>query len=191
MFFYIFKSQNNVLTELHTSSNIATITATGQPKYQKHFHPLPDGFAYVPYNDIQAMKEAIADIDEGNRRVAAVMLESLQGEGGVRPGDVEYFKAVRQICDENDILLVLDEVQVGVGRTGKTWGYENLGIEPDIFTSAKGLAGGIPICCVNIHFNRLLMYAGCFYFSIYTILNICIDTCHLTVSYRLCFKCQT
>lgn len=124
---------------------LATITATGQPKYQKHFHPLPDGFAYVPYNDIQALKEAIADIDEGNRRVGAVMLEPLQGEGGVRPGEVEYFKAVRQVCDENNILLVLDEVQVGVGRTGKTWGYENLGIEPDIFTSAKGLAGGIPI----------------------------------------------
>lgn len=124
---------------------LATITATGQPKYQKNFDPLPDGFAYVPYNDIQALKEAIADCDEGNRRVAAVMLEALQGEGGVRPGDVEYFKAVRQICDENNILLVLDEVQVGVGRTGKYWGYENLGIEPDIFTSAKGLAGGIPI----------------------------------------------
>lgn len=124
---------------------LATITATGQPKYQKHFHPLPDGFAYVPYNDIRALREAIADIDEGNRRVAAVMLEALQGEGGVRPGDVEYFQAVRQVCDDNDILLILDEVQVGVGRTGKYWGYENLGIEPDIFTSAKGLAGGIPI----------------------------------------------
>ncbi|MBV5260304.1 acetylornithine transaminase [Synechococcus moorigangaii CMS01] len=124
---------------------LATITATGQPKYQKHFEPLPDGFAYVPYNDIRALEEAITDIDEGNRRVAAIMLEALQGEGGVRPGDVEYFKAVRRICDENNILLVLDEVQVGVGRTGTYWGYENLGIEPDIFTSAKGLAGGIPI----------------------------------------------
>ncbi|MEB3226570.1 MAG: aspartate aminotransferase family protein, partial [Synechococcus sp.] len=124
---------------------LATITATGQPKYQKHFDPLPDGFAYVPYNDIRALEAAITDIDEGNRRVAAIMLEALQGEGGVRPGDVEYFKAVRRICDENNILLVLDEVQVGVGRTGTYWGYENLGIEPDIFTSAKGLAGGIPI----------------------------------------------
>ncbi len=124
---------------------LATITATGQPKYQKNFEPLPDGFAYVPYNDIRALEEAIADIDEGNRRVAAVMLEALQGEGGVRPGEVEYFKEIRRICDDNEILLVLDEVQVGVGRTGKYWGYENLGIEPDIFTSAKGLAGGIPI----------------------------------------------
>lgn len=124
---------------------LATITATGQPKYQKHFEPLVDGFAYVPYNDITAIENAIADIDEGNRRVAAIMIEPLQGEGGVRPGDLDYFLRLRKICDENNILLVFDEVQVGVGRTGKLWGYENLGVEPDIFTSAKGLAGGIPI----------------------------------------------
>ncbi|MGK7894638.1 MAG: aspartate aminotransferase family protein [Xenococcus sp. (in: cyanobacteria)] len=124
---------------------LATITATGQAKYQKDFEPLVDGFAYVPYNDIIAVENAIADIDEGNRRVAAIMLEPLQGEGGVRPGELQYFAKLRQICDENDILLVFDEVQVGVGRTGKLWGYENLGVEPDIFTSAKGLAGGIPI----------------------------------------------
>jgi acetylornithine/N-succinyldiaminopimelate aminotransferase len=124
---------------------LATITATGQPKYQKDFDPLVPGFEYVPYNDIQAIENAIADLDEGNRRVAAIMLEPLQGEGGVRPGDLDYFLRLRKICDENDILLVFDEVQVGVGRTGKLWGYENLGVEPDIFTSAKGLAGGIPI----------------------------------------------
>ena len=124
---------------------LATITATGQPKYQKDFEPLMPGFAYIPYNDIEAVENAIADLDEGNRRVAAIMLEPLQGEGGVRPGDIEYFQRLRQICDENNILLVFDEVQVGVGRTGKLWGYENLGVEPDIFTSAKGLAGGIPI----------------------------------------------
>jgi acetylornithine/N-succinyldiaminopimelate aminotransferase len=124
---------------------LATITATGQPKYQKGFEPLVDGFEYVPYNDITALENAIADIDEGNRRVAAIMLEPLQGEGGVRPGELDYFLKVRKICDENNILLVFDEVQVGVGRTGKLWGYENLGVEPDIFTSAKGLAGGVPI----------------------------------------------
>lgn len=124
---------------------LATVTATGQPKYQKDFAPLVPGFAYIPYNDIEAVENAIADLDEGNRRVAAIMLEPLQGEGGVRPGDIDYFKRLRQICDQNNILLVFDEVQVGVGRTGKLWGYENLGVEPDIFTSAKGLAGGIPI----------------------------------------------
>ena len=124
---------------------LATITATGQAKYQKGFAPLVEGFAYVPYNNITAIENAIADIDEGNRRVAAIMIEPLQGEGGVRPGSLEYFLKLRKICDENNILLVFDEVQVGVGRTGKLWGYENLGVEPDIFTSAKGLAGGIPI----------------------------------------------
>ena len=124
---------------------LATITATGQEKYHKGFEPLPEGFAYVPYNDIMAVENAIADIDEGNRRVAAIMVEPLQGEGGVRPGDLEYFLRLRKICDDNNILLVFDEVQVGIGRSGRLWGYENLGVEPDIFTSAKGLAGGIPI----------------------------------------------
>lgn len=124
---------------------LATVTATGQPKYQKHFQPLVPGFEYVPYNDINAIEEAITNIDEGDRRVAAIMIEPLQGEGGVRPGDLDYFLRLRKICDDTGILLVFDEVQVGVGRTGKMWGYENLGVEPDIFTSAKGLAGGIPI----------------------------------------------
>lgn len=124
---------------------LATVTATGQPKYQKYFDPLVPGFEYVPYNDITAIEEAITNIDEGDRRVAAIMIEPLQGEGGVRPGNLDYFLRLRKICDDTGILLVFDEVQTGVGRTGKMWGYENLGIEPDIFTSAKGLAGGIPI----------------------------------------------
>lgn len=124
---------------------LATITATGQPKYQHNFEPLIPGFHYVPYNDIQAMEHAIEELDEGNQRVSAILLEPLQGEGGVRPGELEYFLRLRKICDETGILLILDEVQVGMGRTGKYWGYEHLGIEPDIFTSAKGLAGGIPI----------------------------------------------
>ena len=124
---------------------LATITATGQPKYQKGFEPLVDGFEYIPYNDIKAVENAIADIDEGNRRVAAIMLEPLQGEGGVNPGQKEYFKRLRKICDDTGILLVFDEVQVGMGRTGTLWGYEHTGVEPDIFTSAKGLGGGVPI----------------------------------------------
>lgn len=137
-----------VILTAHSSFHgrtLATITATGQPKYQKGFSPLVPGFAYVPYNDIRAIENAITDIDEGNSRVAAILLEPLQGEGGVRPGELEYFLRLRKICDETGILLIFDEVQVGVGRSGKYWGYENLGVEPDIFTSAKGLAGGIPI----------------------------------------------
>jgi acetylornithine/N-succinyldiaminopimelate aminotransferase len=125
---------------------LATVTATGQEKYQQGFTPLLPGFAYVPYNDITAVENAIIDLDEGTlSRVVGIMIEPLQGEGGVRPGDLEYFLKLRKICDENNILLVFDEVQVGIGRSGTFWGYEKLGIEPDILTSAKGLAGGIPI----------------------------------------------
>ena len=124
---------------------LATITATGQPKYQKGFSPLVPGFHYVTYNDIAALETALDELDSSEPRVAAILLEALQGEGGVRPGDRAYFQRVRQLCDDRGILLILDEVQVGMGRSGKLWGYENLGIEPDIFTSAKGLGGGIPI----------------------------------------------
>lgn len=124
---------------------LATVTATGQPKYQKNFEPLVPGFHYVDYNDIRAVEAAVTELDEGNYRVGAILIEPLQGEGGVRPGDVAYFQRLRQICDEIGILLIFDEVQVGMGRSGKLWGYEHLGVEPDIFTSAKGLGGGIPI----------------------------------------------
>ena len=124
---------------------LATVTATGQPKYQKNFNPLVPGFHYVPYNDIDALKAAIAELDKDQRQVAAILMEPMQGEGGVCPGNPIYFKQVRQLCDETGILLILDEVQVGMGRTGNLWGYETIGAEPDIFTSAKGLGGGVPI----------------------------------------------
>jgi acetylornithine/N-succinyldiaminopimelate aminotransferase len=124
---------------------LATITATGQPKYQKNFHPLVPGFHYVPYNDIAALEATIAELDRRERQVAAILLEPLQGEGGVCPGERAYFQRIREICNETGILLMFDEVQVGMGRTGMYWGYENLGVEPDVFTSAKGLGGGIPI----------------------------------------------
>ncbi|MDR9402128.1 MAG: aspartate aminotransferase family protein [Halothece sp. Uz-M2-17] len=138
--------ENPMILTAHSSFHgrtLATITATGQPKYQKNFEPLVPGFAYVPYNDINALEEAIAEYSQ--QGIAAILIEPLQGEGGVCPGDLEYFLRLRKICDETGILLIFDEVQVGVGRSGKYWGYENLGIEPDIFTSAKGLAGGIPM----------------------------------------------
>ena len=146
---YLDKVENPIILTAKASFHgrtLATITATGQEKYQKGFGPLFPGFAYVPYNDITAVEDAIIDLDEGTlSRVVGIMVEPLQGEGGVRPGDLDYFLRLRKICDENNILLVFDEVQVGIGRSGKLWGYENLGIEPDILTSAKGLAGGIPI----------------------------------------------
>lgn len=124
---------------------LATITATGQPKYQKNFAPLVPGFHYVPFNDGEALEAAIATLNTNGPRVTAILLEALQGEGGVNPGNIQYFKRVRDLCDQHQILLILDEVQVGVGRTGKLWGYENLGIEPDVITVAKGLGGGVPI----------------------------------------------
>jgi acetylornithine/N-succinyldiaminopimelate aminotransferase len=139
---------NPIILTAHASFHgrtLAMITATGQPKYQKNFTPLIPGFQYVPYNDILALEATIAEIDRDGPPVAAIMLETLQGEGGVNPGDRAYFQRIREICDKTGILLILDEVQVGMGRTGKLWGYENLGIEPDIFTSAKGLGGGVPI----------------------------------------------
>jgi acetylornithine/N-succinyldiaminopimelate aminotransferase len=144
----VLKIEDPVILTAHASFHgrtLATITATGQPKYQKNFDPLVPGFHYVSYNNSAALKEAIALIDNNERQVAAILLEPLQGEGGVRPGDRAYFQRVREICDERGILLILDEVQVGMGRSGHYWGYEQLGIEPDIFTSAKGLGGGIPI----------------------------------------------
>ena len=124
---------------------LATITATGQPKYQKNFAPLVPGFHYVPFNDADSLERAIASLNANGPRVSAILLEALQGEGGVNPGKVEYFKRVRELCNQHKILLILDEVQVGIGRTGKLWGYENLGIEPDVITAAKGLGGGVPI----------------------------------------------
>ncbi|MGB8701567.1 MAG: aspartate aminotransferase family protein [Thermosynechococcaceae cyanobacterium] len=140
--------QNPIIITANASFHgrtLATITATGQPKYQQHFDPLVPGFSYVPYNDFAALETAIAQLDAEERQVAAILLEPLQGEGGVLPGEAAYFQQVRQLCDDKHLLLILDEVQVGLGRSGQWWGYENLGIEPDIFTSAKGLAGGIPI----------------------------------------------
>lgn len=152
----ILNIEHPVIITAHASFHgrtLATITATGQPKYQKNFSPLVPGFHYVPYNDMAALAAAIAQLDSQERHVAAILLEALQGEGGVRPGDLDYFRQVRELCDQNGILLILDEVQVGMGRSGQLWGYENLGIEPDIFTSAKGLGGGysrLERCSVNL-----------------------------------------
>ncbi|NCJ07255.1 acetylornithine/succinylornithine family transaminase [Synechococcales cyanobacterium C] len=143
--------QNPIIVTAQASFHgrtLATVTATGQPKYQRHFDPLVPGFHYVPFNDFEGLEAAIAHLNHPDPQVAAILLEPLQGEGGVKPGDSTYFQKVRALCDRLGILLILDEVQVGVGRTGTLWGYEQLGIEPDIFTSAKGLAGGIPIGAV-------------------------------------------
>lgn len=121
---------------------LATLTATGQDKVKRGFEPLPPGFRHVPYGDLDALSKALAP------NVAAVCLEPIQGEGGVRMPPNGYLKAVRELCDEHGILLILDEVQTGVGRTGDWFAFQKEGITPDILTLAKGLAGGVPIGAV-------------------------------------------
>ena len=118
---------------------LATLTATGQEKFHKGYEPLMPGFKYVPFNDIGAVKKAI------DPKTCAVMVEPIQGEGGVNCPSEGYLKALREICDENRLLLIFDEVQVGMGRTGKLFAYEHEGVEPDMLTLAKSLAGGVPI----------------------------------------------
>ena len=118
---------------------LATLTATAQEKYHKGYSPLMPGFKYVPFNDLEAVRKAV------DSRTCAVMLEPIQGEGGVNIPSEGYLKALREICDEKGILLIFDEVQVGMGRTGKLFAYEHEGIEPDLLTLAKSLAGGVPI----------------------------------------------
>ena len=118
---------------------LATLTATGQPKFHKHFHPLPEGFSYAPFNDTAAFEEALTD------DVCAVLLEPVQGEGGVFAADADFLSRVQELCRKKDILLILDEVQTGMGRTGHLFGYEAYGLTPDLMTLAKGLGGGVPI----------------------------------------------
>ena len=139
---------------------LAAVSATGQPKYHQGFEPMVEGFRYFPYNDTAAFEALLAECEADGPRVAAVLLEPLQGEGGVNPGDPAFFQRVRQLCDQHAILLILDEVQVGVGRSGRWWGHERLGIEPDAFTLAKGLGGGIPIGALAVKASADLLRAG-------------------------------
>jgi len=118
---------------------MATLSATGQEKIRKGFEPVLGGFDFVPFNDIEALRSKI------NPSICAVIIEPVQGEGGVRCPAPEYLKNVRRICDETGILLIFDEIQTGLGRTGKLFAYENFGIEPDVMTLAKALANGLPI----------------------------------------------
>ena len=118
---------------------LATLAATGQDKYKKDFEPLPEGFKIVEYNNIDSVKELI------NEKTVAIMLELVQGEGGINVAREDFVKALREICDKNNLLLIFDEVQTGLGRTGKMFCFQNYGITPDAFTLAKALGGGLPI----------------------------------------------
>ncbi|MBN2020730.1 MAG: aspartate aminotransferase family protein [Sedimentisphaerales bacterium] len=117
----------------------ATVTATAQPKYHEGFLPLLPGFIYVPYNDVNALEKAFSD------EVCAVMIEPIQGEGGINVATKEYIEAIRRLCDQNGALMLLDEVQTGMGRTGKWFAYQHYDVEPDIVTMAKALGGGVAI----------------------------------------------
>ncbi len=121
---------------------IATVSATGQEKYQKPYRPLVPGFIQVEPNNFKAMESAVTD------KTAAILIELIQGESGVYPMDKEYVASLRKLCDEKDIILIFDEVQTGMGRTGEYFAHRYYGIEPDIFTCAKALGGGIPIGAV-------------------------------------------
>lgn len=118
---------------------LSTLTATGQDKVKVGFDPLPPGFIHVPLNDLDALKAVIS------RQTAAILLEPLQGEGGVNIANAAYLQGVRKLCDEHGILLMLDEVQTGIGRCGTMFAFEQAGVKPDVLTLAKGLGGGVPI----------------------------------------------
>ena len=121
---------------------LAAVSATGQPRYHQGFEPMVEGFENFTYNDLESFKTLLTKLEAHGPKVAGVLIEPLQGEGGVNPGDPAFFKAIRELCTANNILLIFDEVQVGMGRCGTLWGYERLGVEPDAFTLAKGLGGG-------------------------------------------------
>ncbi len=118
---------------------LAALAATGQKKYQAGFEPMPEGFKQVKFNDLAAVKQALTD------KTVAVMLELIQGEGGVNVADKDFVLALRKLCDEKNLLLIIDEVQTGIGRTAKMFGYQHYGVTPDIMTLAKALGGGLPI----------------------------------------------
>ena len=135
------KEKSQIITAWQSfhGRTLATLTATGQPHYQEGYEPLPGGFDYVHYNDVDELEKMMSD------KTCAVMLETIQGEGGVYPPKGDYLKKVRELCDKYNALLILDEIQAGIGRSGKFFAYEKYGIKPDIVTLAKGLAGGVPI----------------------------------------------
>jgi acetylornithine/succinyldiaminopimelate/putrescine aminotransferase len=154
------KKRRNGAGEIITALNsfhgrtLTTVAATGQPHYQEPYAPVPSGFVHVPYSDFEAIKSATND------NTCAVMLEPVQGEGGVIVPDEGYLKEVRAWCDQNGLLLIFDEVQTGIGRLGKLWGYELFGVEPDVLASAKGLGGGVPVGAVLAKENAAVFDFG-------------------------------
>jgi acetylornithine/N-succinyldiaminopimelate aminotransferase len=134
----------HIITALNSfhGRTLTTTAATGQPHYQAPYHPVPDGFDHVPFDDLDAIKAATTE------QTVAIMLEPVQGEGGVQVPSPGYLTSVKQWCEANGLLLIFDEIQTGIGRLGTLFGYQHFGVEPDIMSLAKGLGGGIPIGAV-------------------------------------------
>lgn len=139
------KGRNKIITLKNSfhGRTVTTLAATGQDVFHNFFYPFTEGFEFVPANDINSLKKALEDAS-----VCAVMMELIQGEGGVMPLDADYVKKAQELCNEKDVLLIVDEVQTGVGRTGKLFAFQQYGITPDIVTTAKGIGGGLPLGCV-------------------------------------------
>jgi acetylornithine/N-succinyldiaminopimelate aminotransferase len=172
---------------------LAALSATGRAQYHKGFGyngEMVPGFQFVPYNDPVALKEAVAKIQaqsDNGMGLAAIMMEAMQGEGGIVPGTDEFFTTIRQLCDETGALMICDEVQVGMGRSGKLWGYENLPVQPDVFTSAKALGGGVPIGAMmaapvvaNVfgpgdHASTYVSVSLCFWSFVCVCVYLCVD----------------
>jgi acetylornithine aminotransferase/acetylornithine/N-succinyldiaminopimelate aminotransferase len=133
---------------------LAAVAATGQAKYQKPFLPMPEGFVNVPFNDLAALRAST------DARTCAVLLEAVQGESGVHPATQDFLRGVRALCDERGMLLMVDEVQTGMGRTGKWFAFEHYGVVPDVATMAKGLAGGLPISALLARGKALVFEPG-------------------------------
>jgi predicted acetylornithine/succinylornithine family transaminase len=133
--------KHEIVTALNSfhGRTMGALAATGQPKYHRGFQPLPGGFVHVPFNDIEALRNAVS------ASTCAIMLEPILGESGVYPATPEYLSAARELCDADGALLVFDEVQTGLGRTGRMFAYEHFGVVPDVLTLAKGLGAGVPI----------------------------------------------
>ncbi len=139
---------------------LATISATGQPKYHKGFEPLVEGFKFFEYNNFESFYQLYQKVEASQPRVAAVLIEPIQGEGGIIPGNQNFFKKIRDLCTKDNVLLIFDEVQTGMGRTGNLWGYQENNIEPDVFTLAKGLGGGHAIGALIVQKHADLFSPG-------------------------------
>ncbi len=139
---------------------LAAVSATGQPKYHKGFEPMVKGFEFFEFNNLQSLQSLIHKLEENAPHIAAILIEPLQGEGGVKPGEKKFFYGLKELCKDHELMLIFDEVQTGVGRTGNWWGYEKLNIEPDAITLAKGLGGGHAIGALLVKEHANLFKPG-------------------------------